>query len=611
MTKVQTPDVEAGQIVSRLRRELARRTASASTCGSDGSSLVGAVALPRWRPEQGGLPEKSAYSLQELLQYDDEQFVEVAYQVILRRPADEIGLRHHCQELRSGGLSKVEVLGALRWSQEGLQNNVHVDGLLLPYTVQKWCRRRWIGPMLGWAYAMTHLPRLVRLQAISSARGAREACRIGQLLNQVTDGVGNQADAVGSRLRVLSAELRALEERVWSLSNEESGRIDKIEELLAIEFEQGAAPSVHGQTTQVSRIGRLERRLVENTGEMDARIGTLEAALQVREEERVAATMDAMKQLKMQLESRLAEVEARRVADARGVGERHEALMHRLDTIQETTGASHSRADERLEALEQACTHLAQRISNVAASIPDIGAPAAFPPVRERNLGALYAAFEEAFRGSDELVKMRVGPYVQDVASTIGQGQGELIIDIGCGRGEWLELLRDAGYQTRGIDSNEVFVQTCRSKELDVTHGDAFDVLRQVADASAAGITSMHLVEHLEFELLIDLLDECHRILRPGGILVLETPNPENIMVGSNWFYMDPTHRNPLPPGLLFWLTRSRGFIDVRVERLTTARDVPMPDLLPEDAVGAASINMVLEHFRAPVDYAVIARRGA
>lgn len=517
MSIIPTPEDEASQIMRSVRKELLRRATPASGADVGGDAATEALMLPRWRPEQGALPEKHAYTLPELLQYDDEQFIEVAYQVILRRPADEVGFQHYSQQLRAGIVSKVEILGRLRWSEEGVHRGVHVDGLLLPFTIQKWRHRRWLGPAIEWAYTLARLPRLARQQAVTSARVVREARRIGQLLNHVSDGVGNQAEATVHRVAELSAELRMLEDRTRMM-------------------------------------------------------------------ERLAAGIEA------------------RLADA-------ETAAANQSRLEEQHTATHRRTDERLDALENACTHLAERISGAETSISVINSLA--PHRVDRNLDSLYAAFEEAFRGSDELIKARVSPYLSDIAAVVAPGQGELIIDIGCGRGEWLQVLRDAGYRTLGIDTNEVFVQTCRSKDLDVTHGDAFEVLKQVPDASVAGVTSMHLVEHLSFESLIDLLDECRRILRPGGILILETPNPENVLVGSNWFYMDPTHRNPLPPGLLFWLTRSRGFSDVCVERLTEARDVPMPELLPVDAVGATSINMMLEHFRAPVDYAVIARRGA
>lgn len=576
MSANRTPEEEAGDVIRRLRRDLARRAASSSVPDSGTESGKEFLALPRWRPEQTGLPDKQAYVLHDLLQFDDEQFVEVAYQVILRRAPDDVGFQHYCQQLRVGGVSKVEILGNLRWSQEGLQRGVHVDGLLLPYKVQQWRHRRWVGPVLEWGYTLLRLPRLARLQAISSARGAREARRIGQLLNQVSDGVGNQADAVDHRLAVLSVELQGLEQRARALSGEQATRIDKLDQLLALEFGQGPDEPAPSRVTLASRVVKLER-LVEEAGRH------VESHVQPQLDAAAAAIAAA--------------TERQERAELR-----QSALGDSYAEFRETAGVLSRRVDERLDAIEHACTHLAERISQLADSLM----PAL--PAQGRNLDALYAAFEEDFRGSDSLIKSRVAPYIADIAAAATPG--ELIVDVGCGRGEWLELLRDAGYRARGIDSNEVFVQTCRSKGLDIVHGDAFEVLRQLPDMSAAGITSMHLVEHLPFPALIDLLDEAYRVLRPGGILILETPNPENLLVGANWFYMDPTHRNPLPPGLLFWLARARGFTDLRVERLTEARDVPMPDPLPEDAIGAPALNGVLEHFRAAVDYAVLARRG-
>jgi O-antigen chain-terminating methyltransferase len=470
--------------------------------------------MPRWQPEQGKIPYKAEYSLQELLQYDDEDFVESAYSAILRRPPDERGFQDSIHALRVGSVSKVEMLGSLRWSEEGLQRGVHVDGLLIPWTVQKWRRKRWIGPVIEWVYTLLRLPRLARAQALESARSVREIQRLGRLVNQVAETSSQRIDRVAQRTDELAPDIQKMEGALGSA-------MTKIGELGAV------VPQI---TKQYEEVVGMQRNAWE-------RLSLLEGASE-------------------DLLGRLAELKAS--ADSALAVERENAAV--------------------------------------------MGA----------EMDPLYAAFEEVFRGGRELVQERVKPYLADIETAASAERArDLIIDIGCGRGEWLELVQQAGFLGRGIDNNEVFVQLCRSRDLDVIKGDAFDVLKSFSDASATAITSMHLVEHLPYESLIRLIDECHRLLKPGGVLILETPNPENITVGSYTFYMDPTHRNPIPPGVLLWLAKSRGFKESRVERLTKARDIEMPKPLPEDAVGATSLNMVIDYFRAPVDYAVIARKGA
>ncbi|MGO4776221.1 methyltransferase domain-containing protein, partial [Lysobacter sp. 2RAB21] len=182
---------------------------------------------------------------------------------------------------------------------------------------------------------------------------------------------------------------------------------------------------------------------------------------------------------------------------------------------------------------------------------------------RERvrpTMDKLYADFEDEFRGSRELVRARIEPYLEWIHE-VGAGVPEApVIDIGCGRGEWLELLGEHNLEAVGIDLNHDFVVSCADTGLKVIEGDAIEVLRGMPEGSAGAITSMHLVEHLPFERVVALIDEALRALRPGGLLFLETPNPENLMVGSHYFYMDPTHLNPLPPAMLRWVVENRGF---------------------------------------------------
>jgi O-antigen chain-terminating methyltransferase len=183
----------------------------------------------------------------------------------------------------------------------------------------------------------------------------------------------------------------------------------------------------------------------------------------------------------------------------------------------------------------------------------------------EHLLDPLYASFEDRFRGPREEVRKRLQVYIPILkdAQVVKD-----VLDVGCGRGEWLELLRDEAIEGRGVDHNRVFVEQCRQTGLDVVEEEALTYLRGLPDESLNVITSFHLVEHLSFESLIQLLDEMIRTLRSGGLLILETPNPENFMVGSFSFYADPTHRNPIPSATLKFLLESRGLSRVEVMKL-------------------------------------------
>jgi len=182
--------------------------------------------------------------------------------------------------------------------------------------------------------------------------------------------------------------------------------------------------------------------------------------------------------------------------------------------------------------------------------------------LNEEGLAELYADFEDQFRGPYEEIKDRLRVYLPIFERAQVTTD---ILDVGCGRGEWLELLRETGMQARGVDHNRIFIERCRQRGLDVVQADAIAYLRELADASLNAATSFHLVEHLPFKTLLTLLDEAVRVLKPGAPLILETPNPANFIVGSHTFYADPTHRNPIPSMTLRFLLEARGLKNIEV----------------------------------------------
>jgi len=142
------------------------------------------------------------------------------------------------------------------------------------------------------------------------------------------------------------------------------------------------------------------------------------------------------------------------------------------------------------------------------------------------------------------------------------------VLDVGCGRGEWLELLQVNGYKAKGIDINRVMVSQCRERGLDVKEHDVIDYLSTLSSESLNVITGFHIIEHLPFETLMRLLEESYRVLKKGGMVIFETPNPENIIVGACNFYTDPTHQNPIPPHSAMNYLGNANFSEVKKETI-------------------------------------------
>lgn len=217
-----------------------------------------------------------------------------------------------------------------------------------------------------------------------------------------------------------------------------------------------------------------------------------------------------------------------------------------------------------------------------------------------RMLDSLYASLEDDFRGTREEIKESLGIYIPILQKHKVSAN---VLDVGCGRGEWLEVLRDNGVAAKGVDSNQIVLEYCRQAALDVTEADAITFLKSQPNSSLTCITAFHFVEHLPLEKLVLFFDECARALTSGGLAIFETPNPENLMVGACNFYLDPTHRHPIPATTLKFLLEARGFM--RVE--TMPLHPPTPRVISGDDPLAKQLN---EKLFGPMDYAVIAHKA-
>ena len=209
--------------------------------------------------------------------------------------------------------------------------------------------------------------------------------------------------------------------------------------------------------------------------------------------------------------------------------------------------------------------------------------------------GIDWLKFAEKFRGSEESIRQR-----QQMYAARFRGHAP-VLDIGCGRGEMLEVFRQAGIEARGIDRHDDSVALCRSQGLEAENADLFEHLNVLADCSLGGAVCCQVVEHLPPQRLPEMVRLLHDKLRGGALLAIETPNPECLAIFATHFYIDPTHRHPIPPALLCFYLEEAGFGRIEVERLNPALE-SMPSLaeLPE---------AFCKDFFGSLDYTVFATR--
>ncbi|WP_343728800.1 class I SAM-dependent methyltransferase [Duganella sp.] len=213
---------------------------------------------------------------------------------------------------------------------------------------------------------------------------------------------------------------------------------------------------------------------------------------------------------------------------------------------------------------------------------------------------SFYRAFEDRYRGSRATITQRLRAY-QPFVAPLAEAGGADALDLGCGRGEWLELLGEYGLRARGVDLDDGMLAACRERGLQVETRDALAALRAAPADSLALVSAFHLVEHIPFDMVRALIAEALRALRPGGLLILETPNPENLVVGASSFYMDPSHLRPIPPPLLAFAAEHAGFARHQIVRLQEAAQLHT----------AARIGMISVLEGPSPDYSVVAQKAA
>ena len=466
------------------------------------------------------------YQINDLLRFHGAEFVRNSYRALLLREPDEIGMAQYLEALGTGRLNKIDVLSGLHLSPEGRQRRVKVSGLAMPSAFRRLGRVPLIGYLVRLMTGVARLPLVVKHQSQLEFYLFSQLERVVEHQNQFQEEVRNELSQISAQ--ILEGVQRSTEQKqAIDLSLEQYQHLfthqtelrNVIEDGLAKsrEFDVSSTKAIEQVTSETKQIGQQLQTLVQqredllkNTQELNSDLQSIGSEVQtiVSEQQRTTTAVRAQEQ-------RLAVL---------------------LDQVTSQTTVVSNDSFTQLATQEKA--HL---------------------------LDSFYAAFEDQFRGDSEEVRRRLEvyiPFLKDAQIS------EDVLDLGCGRGEWLQLLDRESIEGKGVDRNRIFVDQCRRAGFHVVEADASEYLWGLADSSLNCVTAFHLVEHLPFDDLIGLLGEVFRVLRPGGLAILETPNPENLIVGSCNFYTDPTHRNPIPNQTLKFFLESRGFTTVKVLKL-------------------------------------------
>lgn len=538
------------------------------------------------------------YHLNDLLRFHDQQFIRNAYRAILKREPDDDGYAGHLENLRSGRFNKIDILASMRYSLEGKGKGVEVEGLTFPAFIRRLYRIPVAGYLMELAVGVFRLPVLLRSQREFESYTVSQQERLAQHFNLTGERLVNHinltSEALVNHINVTSEGLAGT---VSEANAQWADNLSEVNERLTSDLARVSTQLAQDFSKAFEDFSKTFEELSESHKNVSTlhhqKIGGLfrEQQAIVEDQEKLRADIQAYmvaEQERSRQQAQLLETYDERLSQAR---QQYETLLNKVaERLQQT------RAE--LVMLERRSTLL---LEEARRRLPEPFAQEQLQTIAAEGshvLDVLYASFEDEFRGSRQDIKDRCKVYVpmlKDAGITTG------ILDLGCGRGEWLEVLKEEGFEARGVELNRAMIESCRERSLEVASSDAIAYLEGLPENSLRAITGFHFIEHMSFETLIKMLDEVVRTLKPGGMVIFETPNPENIMVSSYNFYLDPTHRNPLPGPMTRFLLESRGLSRVEVMMLNS---------LDHKIVGDDELTMRFNDlFFGPRDYAVIGRK--
>jgi SAM-dependent methyltransferase len=585
MIETTNPEIDVNQLREQIRREAAkppsRSRRPAPGAGTAAPGLPAIAALPHapsvWIP--GTVPRRKEKLDELILSAREKTEVSSIIPKFLR------GLFRKQGAYNRGVLESIKVLAQ---GNEELTKRVREIGTCL-------------GQLDGWLRALhQHRDADVQWMTAAASSFAVMAQYQEELRNVETD-LLSQAEEQQARLAAVESSERALHEQVNNVHAEANTIATQARDLQ--QQLNSAGDHLRGLQTQLDgtgvRLDNLQAEWARRSGQAQIE----KAALHLRDLQAQADRLGVhINNLQGFVDQHAAETRLishnleQRIGDQAGLHEK----LGQLDERQTSEGIF-----IKGELSEQGS--LLRRLLGPQAETGAKVKPLASKASETKNARALdsfYLSFENRFRGSRTEIKNRVKFYLPFIAKAKAGTAGRAILDLGCGRGEWLELLKENKLEGHGVDLNSAMIAQCKERDLAVTQGDALDYLRSLRPNTHGGVTGFHIIEHLPFETLMEFLRETRRVLKPGGIAIFESPNCKNLVVGAANFNIDPTHRNPVFPETAEFMLQSHGFERISLEYLSPVSGVKFDDSTKE-------LRTLKDMLYGPQDFAVIAHKPA
>jgi len=516
MTKTNMQNISVEEIIKKIKQEVEKRenlSRSNEIDENTQNNLKDSKRISVAREELLFIT-KEIYEYKDFTKYHDEEFVKNSFKGLLKREVDIQGLNHYLTLLRTGQKSKTEIITMIRNSKEGKSKSVKLLGLKKRYIVTA----LYSLPLIG--YILKSLVMLFTFPKLLKRLNSYENC-ISQELNINYKNDILLQDAINTK-----ANLNTVKE-------------------LENELEKKAS-----QNTTQELWDELETKVSQDTAqklwdELETKVNG-DATKELWNALETKVNLNTVKELENELEKK---------------AERTEFELY-LQTVSYAKDYIKLSQEKMQELIDEAKKRLPKKILNKKELL-------AITDEEKHKFDALYVEFEDRFRGTRKDIKSRMEVYLPYLENLSFIKTDMDILDVGCGRGEWLELLVERGYKNvNGIDLNRMMVSISNELNLNVKAVDVIEYLVSLEDESLSVITGFHIIEHLPFEVLMTMYKESLRVLKKGGMIIFETPNPENILVAAHHFYTDPTHINPLVPVTTQFLVEQSGFINVEIKRL-------------------------------------------